>query len=229
MKNIFSINRTYCKIAVTQQYFWQGIRIIMKEKKLLILLHGYGANGMDLMPIGDYVKNAIKKFELDYFAPDAFEVCDSNPYGFQWFKLSPDREYSYNGEVEKVSTKVLSDIIIQETQNRQIRISDVILCGFSQGGMVALSTSLTIKEKPLATICLSGLLVDNIHPIGETQPNILVMHGEEDDVLSIDFYHKTKQQLDDYGIEYQAKSYPNLGHSISQEELDDLIIFLDNL
>ena len=43
------------------------------------------------------------------------------------------------------------------------------------------------------------------------QPNILVMHGEEDDVLPIDFYNKTKQQLDDHGIEYQAKSYPQSG------------------
>ena len=201
----------------------------MKNKKLLILLHGYGANGMDLKPIGDYVRNAITKFELDYFAPDAFEICDSNPHGFQWFKLSPDRNYSYNAEVEKVSVKVLSDIIVHETQNRNIKISDVILCGFSQGGMVALSTSLTIKDKPLATICLSGLLVDNVYPIGEVQPNILLMHGEEDDVLPIDFYSKTKQKLDECGIEYQAKSYPNLGHSISQEELDDLILFLEKL
>ena len=201
----------------------------MKDKKLLILLHGYGANGIDLMPIGDYIKKTITEFELDYSAPDAFEICDANPYGFQWFKLSPDRDYSYNSEVEKVSAKVLTDIIIQETQNHHIKISDVILCGFSQGGMVALSTSLTTKDKPLATICLSGLLLDNINPIGEMQPNILVMHGEEDDVLPIDFYNKTKQQLDDHGIEYQAKSYPNLGHSISQDELDDLIIFLENL
>ena len=201
----------------------------MKHKKLLILLHGYGANGMDLMPIGDYIKKTVTKFELDYSAPDAFEICDANPYGFQWFKLSPDRDYSYNTEVKKVSAKVLSDIIMQETQNHHIKISDVILCGFSQGGMVALSTSLTTKDKPLATICLSGLLVDDINPIGEMQPNILVMHGEEDDVLPIDFYNKTKQQLDHHGIEYQAKSYPNLGHSISQDELDDLIIFLENL
>ena len=207
---------------------WQEL-IIIKDKKLLILLHGYGANGMDLMPIGDYIKKAVTKFELDYSAPDAFEICDANPYGFQWFKLSPDRDYSYNAEVEKVSAKVLTDIIIQETQNHHIKISDVILCGFSQGGMVALSTSLTTKDKPLATICLSGLLVDNINPIGEMQPNILVLHGEEDDILPIDFYNKTKQQLDDHGIEYQAKSYPNLGHSISQDELDDLIIFLENL
>ena len=55
------------------------------------------------------------------------------------------------------------------------------------------------------------------------------MHGEEDDVLPIDFYYKTQQQLDHHGIEYQAKSYPNLGHSISQDELDDLIMFLENL
>ena len=201
----------------------------MKHKKLLILLHGYGANGMDLMPIGDYIKKTVTKFELDYSAPDAFEICDANPYGFQWFKLSPDRDYSYNTEVKKVSAKVLSDIIMQETQSHHIKISDVILCGFSQGGMVALSTSLTAKDKPLATICLSGLLLDNISPIGKMQPNILVMHGEEDDVLPIDFYNKTKQQLDDHGIEYQAKSYPNLGHSISQDELDDLVIFLENL
>ena len=45
----------------------------------------------------------------------------------------------------------------------------------------------------------------------------------------IPFFYLLKKQLDDHGIEYQAKSYPNLGHSISQDELDDLIIFLENL
>ena len=201
----------------------------MSDKKLLILLHGYGANGMDLMPIGDYVKNTITNFELECLAPDAFDVCDSNPYGFQWFKLSPDRNYSYNSEVNKVSKKVMSDIILRETEKRQMKISDVILCGFSQGGMIALSTTLTTKDKPLATICLSGLLVKDINYVGETQPNILIMHGGEDDILPIDFYYTTKQQLDKLGIEYQAKSYPNLGHSISQEELNDLILFLENI
>ena len=201
----------------------------MSEKKLLILLHGYGANGMDLMPIGDYIKNAVTRFDLDYFAPDAFEVCDSNPNGFQWFQLSPDRNYSYNNVVHNVSAKVMSDIIVPEAKKRQIKISDLILCGFSQGGMIALSTMLTTKDKPLATICLSGLLMNNINPKGQTQSNILIMHGEEDNVLPIDFYYKTIQQLDDRGIKYQAKSYPNLGHSISQEELNDLVIFLENL
>ena len=201
----------------------------MSEKKLLILLHGYGANGMDLMPIGDYIKNAVTRFDLDYFAPDAFEVCDSNPNGFQWFQLSPDRNYSYNNEVHNVSAKVMSDIVVPEAKKRQIKISDLILCGFSQGGMIALSTMLTTKDKPLATICLSGLLMNNINPKGQTQSNILIMHGEEDNVLPIDFYYKTIQQLDDRGIKYQAKSYPNLGHSISQEELNDLVIFLENL
>ena len=62
----------------------------MKHKKLLILLHGYGANGMDLMPIGDYIKKTVTKFELDYSAPDAFEICDANPYGFQWLNY-PDQ------------------------------------------------------------------------------------------------------------------------------------------
>ena len=201
----------------------------MSEKKLLILLHGYGANGMDLMPIGDYIKNAVTRFDLDYFAPDAFEVCDSNPNGFQWFQLSPDRNYSYNNEVHNVSAKVMSDIVVPEAKKRQIKISDLILCGFSQGGMIALSTMLTTKDKPLATICLSGLLMNDINPKGQTQSNILIMHGEEDNVLPINLYYKTKQQLDDQGIKYQAKSYPNLGHSISQEELNDLVIFLENL
>ena len=123
----------------------------------------------------------------------------------------------------------MSDIVVPEAKKRQIKISDVILCGFSQGGMIALSTMLTTKDKPLATICLSGLLVNDINPKGQTQSNILIMHGEEDNVLPIDFYYKTKQQLDDQGITYQAKSYPNLGHSISQEELNDLVIFLENL
>ncbi len=199
------------------------------DKKLLILLHGYGANGMDLMPIGTYLENALLSLDLDYLAPDAFQQCDANPYGYQWFKLSPDKNYSYNDELSEVSKRLFLEIIQPEIDKRGMGMADVILCGFSQGGMLALSTTLTAKEKPLATICLSGLLVNEIKPIGDDQNNLLIMHGDRDDVLPIDFYYKTIKLLDGFGIEYEAKTYSNLGHTISQDELNDMRIFLENL
>jgi predicted esterase len=75
-------------------------------------------------------------------------------------------------------------------------ISDVILCGFSQGGMISMAVGLRSIEKPLAVISLSGLLMNEIIPVGKQQPNILMMHGRLDEVVPIDFYENSKNQLD---------------------------------
>jgi phospholipase/carboxylesterase len=197
------------------------------KKKLLVLLHGYGADGNDLLPIGEHIKKKIPNIE--FISPNAFDRCELNPSGYQWFHIDEDRRYIFDQNIQNVTDRVFNEYIKKEAEKRSLDISDVILCGFSQGGMISLAVGLRSIEKPLAVISLSGLLMNEIIPVGEQQPNILMMHGSLDDVVPINFYENSKNQLDRQKIIYNCKSYENLSHSISLDEIEDLISYIETI
>ena len=197
------------------------------KKKLLILLHGYGADGNDLLPIGKHIQEKITNIE--FISPNAFDKCELNPFGYQWFPIDEDRRYIFDEQIQNVTNRVFNEYVKKEAERRSLPISDVILCGFSQGGMISLAVGLRSMEKPLAIISLSGLLMNEIIPVGKNQPNILMMHGRLDDVLPKDFYEKSKNQLDLQKIAYNCKLYDDLSHSISHEEVEDLVDYLKTI
>lgn len=201
--------------------------MVLPKKKLLILLHGYGSDGKDLEPIGSHIKKNIPN--LDFISPNGLETCTVNPSGYQWFHLSQERNYEFNKDVKNAVEMVYKGFITDQIELRGIGIEDVILCGFSQGGMLALAIGLSLPEKPLLVVSLSGLLLDKINIVGKDQPNLLLLHGEDDSVLPIDNYYKTINNLRQNDIKYSSKSFNNLAHSISLEELDYLIDYLKDL
>ena len=152
-----------------------------------------------------------------------------NPFGYQWFPIDEDRRYIFDEQIQNVTNRVFNEYVKKEAERRSLPISDVILCGFSQGGMISLAVGLRSIEKPLAIISLSGLLMNEIIPVGKNQPNILMMHGRLDDVLPKDFYEKSKNQLDLQKIAYNCKLYDDLSHSISHEEVEDLVDYLKTI
>lgn len=197
------------------------------KKKLLILLHGYGSDGNDLLPIGKHIQEKITNIE--FISPNAFDKCELNPFGYQWFPIDEDRRYIFDEHTQNVTNRVFNEYVKKEAERRSLSISDVILCGFSQGGMISLAVGLRSIEKPLATISLSGLLMNGIISVGRQQPNILMMHGRLDDVVPIDFYENSKNQLDKQKIVYNCKSYENLSHNISLDEIEDLINYIKTI
>jgi phospholipase/carboxylesterase len=195
-----------------------------QNRKLLILLHGYGSDGKDLEPIGSYIKKNIPS--LDFISPNGLEICAVNPSGYQWFHLSQERNYEFSEDVQNSVETLYHGFITEQIELRGIKIEDVILCGFSQGGMLALAIGLSLPAKPLMVVSLSGLLLDKIDIVGKNQPNLLLLHGEDDSVLPIDNYYKTIDSLRQNDIKHTSKSFNNLAHSISIEELDYLIDYL---
>lgn len=198
-----------------------------QNRKLLILLHGYGSDGKDLEPIGSYIKKNIPS--LDFISPNGLEICAVNPSGYQWFHLSQERNYEFSEDVQNSVETLYHGFITEQIELRGIKIEDVILCGFSQGGMLALAIGLSLPAKPLMVVSLSGLLLDKIDIVGKNQPNLLLLHGEDDSVLPIDNYYKTIDSLRQNDIKHTSKSFNNLAHSISIEELDYLIDYLRDL
>lgn len=201
--------------------------MVSQKRKLLILLHGYGSDGKDLEPIGSYIKKNIPN--LDFICPNGLEICAVNPSGYQWFHLSQERNYVFSKDVQNAVDKLYHGFIIEQIELRGIKIEDVILCGFSQGGMLALAIGLSLPNKPLLVVSLSGLLLDKIDIVGKNQPNLLLLHGEDDSVLPIGNYYKAINNLRQNDIKHTSKSFNNLAHSISIEELDYLIDYLADL
>ena len=201
--------------------------MVSQKKKLLILLHGYGSDGKDLEPIGSHIKKNIPN--LDFISPNGLKRCAVNPSGYQWFHLSQERNYEFSKDVENAVKILYHGFIAEQIELRGIEMKDIILCGFSQGGMLALAIGLSLPDKPLLVVSLSGLLLNKTDIVGKDQPNLLLLHGEDDSVLPIDNYYKTINNLKQNGIKYTSKSFDNLAHSISLEELDYLIDYLKDL
>tara|TARA_B100001057_G_scaffold90524_2_gene86747 strand:- start:12266 stop:12883 length:618 start_codon:yes stop_codon:yes gene_type:complete len=201
--------------------------MVSQKRKLLILLHGYGSDGKDLEPIGSYIKKNIPS--LDFICPNGLEICAVNPSGYQWFHLSQERNYVFSEDVQNAIENLYHGFIIEQIELRGIKIQDVILCGFSQGAMLALAIGLTLPDKPLLVVSLSGLLLDKIDIVGKNQPNLLLLHGEDDSVLPIENYYKAINNLRQSDIKHTSKSFNNLAHSINIEELDYLIDYLADL
>lgn len=192
--------------------------------KLLFLFHGYGSDGKDMEPIASYISS--KLLDIKSITPNGYDICDINPHGFQWFALSDTHRYEYTDILEDLCLKVEKDLINKELNRYSLTMEDVILAGFSQGAMLALALALKMKDKPLAVISFSGLLMNGIVPQGKTKSEILLLHGCDDEIIPIKYYENTINKLNDKNIKFSARKYQGLGHSINIQELECAIDFL---
>ena len=153
--------------------------------KLVVFLHGYGADGKDLIdlakPFGMALPNA------SFISPDAPHPCAMSPQGRQWFPI----EEIPMGAI-KASLGLL-DLIQNEAKKLSLTFKDVILIGFSQGAMMSMQCLLINNEQLGAIIGYSGALKkENIDAANDLISNgkhkysdtpVLLVHGEQDEVV----------------------------------------------
>ena len=103
--------------------------------KLILFLHGYGANGADLIGLKEYINN--KEENIIFESPNAPEPCPLNYFGYQWFDLvERTPEEIFHGL--KKSYSYLDKIITEMTSKHNIKTEQIMLIGFSQGAMISL-------------------------------------------------------------------------------------------
>ncbi len=199
-----------------------------KAKKLMVLLHGYGSDGNDLIGLARYWQPSLP--EMLFVAPNGPENCPMNPAGYQWFDLDLDREISrLNGS--KKARPVLERFLEQLWEQTGFDASDTFLVGFSQGAMMALDVGLRLEKQPLGIISFSGGL------IGESgwessikiKPPVCLVHGEADDVVPVSLSIESKTRLEKIGIKTAMQIEPGLGHTISVEGLGFALAFMREL
>jgi phospholipase/carboxylesterase len=187
-------------------------------KQLVVFLHGYGADGNDLIEIGKQWRTLLP--DAAFVAPNAPQPCAMSPMGRQWFPLTMrDPDERWKGVVS--ARPALDAFLDAELQAAGLADDRLALVGFSQGAMMALHVGLRRARAPAAILGFSGVLVGPEHlgeakartPKGEPPP-VLLVHGTADEVIPFEALFQSSQQLAEAGIPVQWRMAPGLGHGI---------------
>jgi len=204
-----------------------GPRVAAKSRtpeQLVVFLHGYGANGNDLIEIGKQWRNLMPG--AAFVAPNAPEPCAQAPGGRQWFRLTT-RDPSERWTGVNKARLVLDPFLDAELERHGLDDSKLALVGFSQGTMLALHAGLRRARAPAGILGYSGELVappehrDQVIarvPTGKPPP-ILLIHGSQDDVIPAEALFLSATELSEAKFPCQWHLSIGLGHGIDGEGL----------
>lgn len=179
----------------------------IKPNYLFVALHGWGANCNDLTPLATELNLPNYRFEF----LDAPFPHPQVPGGKMWYNLSTPE---YLGLVE--SRQMLIDWLVSLESKTGIPLSKTILCGFSQGGAMAMDVGVRFPLTGL--IILSGYLHSPLQPSVDKLPHILIVHGIQDPVVPIEQAKQSRDTLTNLGANVQYQEF-NMGHEIRPESL----------
>jgi phospholipase/carboxylesterase len=210
------------------------VRGLEGRERLLVLIHGYGADEADLAPLAPALDPAGR------FAA----ICPRGPIdvdfgGAAWYDRSAE------GEVDAASFQhavvELDHLVDAACAQGGLARGGTVVVGFSQGGAMALALALrlTTKAPPIGVACLSGMLqtpdwlryawdADDWPARAGSLPAVLVQHGSEDPMVAIERGRRTRDVLLGHGIEPAYHEYA-MGHEIVPASLDDLRAWLDRV
>jgi phospholipase/carboxylesterase len=194
-----------------------------KAKHLVVLLHGYGADGNDLIEIGRQWRALLP--DAAFVAPHAPEPCGMSPMGRQWFALTMrDPDERWRGVVK--ARPILDGFLDAELAKLGLDESRLALVGFSQGTMMALHVGLRRRRAPAAILGYSGVLVGPEHLAEATArdpgggpPPILLAHGDQDQLIPFDALFESAEELAKANIPCQWHLSLGVGHGIDNSGL----------
>ncbi len=208
-----------------------------RAKHLVVLLHGYGANGDDLIDLGQHWREALP--DVAFAAPNAHELCPGAPMGRQWFALSAARgvdDARSAGDRWKgaEAAKPVIDAFLDEELGRVgLDERQLGLCGFSQGAMMALHVGLRRPRAPAAIVGFSGMLIGperlseaRARDARGAPPPILLAHGDQDAMIPVDAMFVAADQLAAADFPTQWHLSMGVGHGIDGGALRHAGLFL---
>ncbi|MCF6301686.1 MAG: prolyl oligopeptidase family serine peptidase [Devosiaceae bacterium] len=196
-----------------------------KAKRLVVLLHGYGSDGNDLISLGQYWQPQMP--DTLFVAPNAPQKCQLNPAGFQWFPLEIDKEMSRLKGAD-TARPVIDGFLESLWAQTELGAADTFLVGFSQGGMMALNVGLRLKENLLGIVSFSGGLIgknEGMEGVIATPP-ICLVHGTGDEVVPVSLSKNSLKNLKENGYRVAMHLDPGGGHGISAEGLGFSLAFM---
>ncbi len=184
-----------------------------KPQHLLVLLHGWGANYQDLVPLTPMFNLPNYQF-LFPNAPFPHQA----PGGRAWYALeSPN----YQGIEE--SRQLLHNWLLSLPSQTNVPLENTIVAGFSQGGAMSLDIGLKL---PVAGVCsLSGYLHGEPEKQDIPFPPVLMFHGKFDPVIPVTLAQQARNKLKSVGVTLQYQEF-DIAHEISPQEINLMREFL---
>ena len=198
-------------------------------RSVVVFLHGYGANGADLLSIADVLAEHLP--DTLFIAPDAPETCPGNPTGYQWFPIpwldgSSEEEAKLSMEAACSDLNYFLDALIVD---EDILPEQVALFSFSQGTMMSLHVAPRREDSFAGLVAFSGRLIEPELLSDEVQnkPPVLLIHGDQDDVVPPASISEAAVGLEKAGFkEVFAHVMKGTGHGIDQDGLSVALAFL---
>jgi phospholipase/carboxylesterase len=188
-------------------------------RQLVVLLHGYGADGADLLGLGESLGEILP--EALFAAPDAPSRCEQNPFGYEWFPLDFEAMLeSVRTGVPTARAAVLGYLEALWAQTG-LQAGQTFLTGFSQGAMLAMHAGLSIPEALLGIVSFSGALVppEGFGSAGAPRTPFCLVHGELDYVVPPGLTRQAAQALAGAGFEVALHFSPGVAHGIAPDGL----------
>ena len=194
-----------------------------QARRLVVFLHGYGADGADLIEIG----RAWQQFLPDaaFVSPHAPHPCGQAPTGRQWFDLfTRAQDERWSGA--RKAAPVLERFLDAELARHKLPPQALALVGFSQGTMMSLHVGLRRAAPPAAIVGYSGLFVlpDDAEPAAvkgeiKSRPPVLLVHGDQDELIPPQALFLAAQGLAALGVPTEWHLSAGIGHGIDGEGL----------
>ncbi|MFT6674752.1 MAG: phospholipase/carboxylesterase [Sulfitobacter sp.] len=200
-----------------------------ETRSIVVFLHGYGANGEDLLGLADPLSEHLP--DTLFVAPDAPEACAGAPMGYQWFPIpwidGSSEEESERGMMQAVAdlNAFLDALMVDE----DVLPEQVVLFGFSQGSMMALHVAPRREDEMAGIVAFSGRLLspESLADEARVKPPVLLVHGDQDDVVPPQSLPQAAEALQQAGWQdVYAHIMKGTGHGIAPDGLSVALAFM---
>lgn len=181
--------------------------------KLVILLHGFGSSGADMIALAPHWQDALP--DTLFLAPHAPQRCNVMGAGYQWWGLSGFHPEALAAGAS-YAAPAIDAFIDRKLRQYGLTEANLALVGFSQGTMMALHVGLRRPRPVAAIVGYSGMLTGGaeLHRLTGEKPPVLLVHGSADPVVPVAALHMAESALKRAGVAVTTHVSFGLGHSV---------------
>lgn len=192
-----------------------------RAKQLVLLLHGRSGNANDMLELASIIQehNPCTEILIPHGVMPV-EVAESPlgqepPFQRQWFEMNQSRELIW-AEIQDLTQRLLP-FIQEQLSLRDMPASDLVICGYSQGAIMAFHLGLRLPERIGGVIGYAGMLANPDALANEIRafPPCYLLHGVQDNIMPIEHFHQARLALFSAGVNVQTELFDDVCHLLT--------------